>query len=151
MRIIRPLILIGIGGLMYMGIEMLFRGHTHWTMFVVGGICFYLVGLINEIIPWETPILKQCLIGAFIITAVEFISGCIINLLLKWNVWDYSDMPLNIMGQICLPFSAAWFLISAVAIVADDYLRYAMGEEKPYYFIFRRKKEAGNIRDKPKP
>lgn len=153
MRMARPLILIVFGGLAYTGIELFYRGHTHWTMFIVGGICFYLVGLINEIIPWEVPLWRQCSIGACIITGVEFISGCIINLMLGWDVWDYSDMPLNIMGQICLPFSVLWFVISALAIIIDDYLRYAMGGEKPYYTIFRHKKQAsckaGHSRDKP--
>lgn len=133
------MILISIGGLMYIGIEMLFRGRTHWTMLVVGGICFYLVGMINEIIPWEMPIWKQCLIGALIITGVEFLSGCIINLILGWDVWDYSDMPLNIWGQVCLPFSVAWYIISSAIIFMDDYMRYAMGEEKPRYSICRKK------------
>ncbi len=139
MRMLRPLILIGIGGLMYLGIEMLFRGRTHWTMFIVGGICFYLVGLVNEMIPWEMPIWQQCFIGALIITFVEFISGCIINLLLGWSVWNYSDMPLNVLGQICFPFSVLWYFLSAPAIILDDYLRYIMGEEKPHYFIFKNK------------
>lgn len=122
-----------------MGIEMLFRGRTHWTMFIVGGICFYVVGLVNEIIPWEMPIWQQCFIGAFIITCVEFISGCTINLILGWDVWDYSEMPLNVLGQICFPFSVLWFILSAPVIIMDDYLRYIMGGEKPHYFIIKRK------------
>ena len=134
MRALRPLVLIGIGGLLYVLIEILFRGHSHWTMFCVGGLCFWLIGLINEIIPWEMPLWKQCIIGATIVTAVEFLSGCIINLWLGWNVWDYSNMPLNFLGQVCLPFSLLWVLLSAVAIVLDDYLRYWIyGEEKPHY------------------
>lgn len=134
MRALRPLLLIGIGGLLYALIEMAFRGRSHWTMFLVGGLCFWLIGLINEVISWEMLFWKQCIIGAMIVTAVEFISGCIINLWLGWNVWDYSNMPFNALGQICLPFSLLWILLSAVAIVLDDYLRYWMyGEEKPRY------------------
>ena len=117
MRVFRPITLISVGGLLYLLIEVLFRGETHWTMFVVGGLCFWMIGLINEIIPWEMSFWKQCLIGALIVTAIEFVSGCIINLWLGWNVWDYSEMPLNIMGQVCLPFSIAWVFISACAII----------------------------------
>lgn len=136
MRAIRPLILFVIGGLLYLLIELVFRGHTHWTMFFVGGLCFVLVGAINEVISWETPLVIQCVIGGVIITAVEFVSGCIINLWLGWAVWDYWDMPFNLLGQICLPFSLLWVLISAVAIVVDDYIRYYLfGEEKPKYKI----------------
>ena len=134
MKALRPLVLIGIGGLLYVLIELAFRGRSHWTMFIVGGLCFWLIGLINEVIPWEMSFWKQCIIGAVIVTAVEFLAGCIINLGLGWNVWDYSNMPFNVFGQICLPFSMLWILISAVAIVLDDYLRYWIyGEEKPHY------------------
>ena len=134
MRALKPLILLSIGGFLYVMIELVFRGRTHWTMFLVGGLCFWLIGLINEIIPWEMLLWKQCIVGAVIVTTVEFISGCIINLGLGWNVWDYSNMPLNFLGQVCLPFSLLWVLLSAVAIVLDDYLRYWIyGEEKPHY------------------
>lgn len=134
MRALRPLALIGIGGLIYAMIELVFRGRTHWTMLIVGGLCFWLIGLVNEVMPWTVAFWKQCLLGSLIVTAVEFFSGCIINLGLGWNVWDYSNLPLNLLGQICLPFSLLWVLISAVAIVLDDYLRYWLyGEEKPHY------------------
>lgn len=63
---------------------------------------------------------KQMLLGSVIITLLEFVCGCIVNLLLHWNVWDYSNLPFNILGQICLPFSILWFFISFVAIVIDD-------------------------------
>lgn len=134
MRALRPLVLIGIGGLIYAMIELVFRGRTHWTMLIVGGLCFWLIGLVNEVMPWEVVFWKQCLLGSLIVTVVEFFSGCIINLGLGWNVWDYSNLPLNLLGQICLPFSLLWILISAVAVVLDDYLRYWLyGEEKPHY------------------
>lgn len=134
MRTVRPLVLFGIGGLIYFGIEMLYRGHSHWTMFFVGGLCFVLVGAINEYFPWEMPLWKQAIIGALIITSVEFVSGCIINLWLGWNVWSYSNQPFNVLGQICLPFSVLWVVVSIFGIILDDYLRYWLfGEEKPRY------------------
>lgn len=137
MRALRPLILIGIGGFLYILIELIFRGRTHWTMFIVGGVCFWLIGLINEKIPWDMPFWKQCIIGAVIVTTIEFVSGCVINLRLGWNVWDYSNLPFNVLGQICLPFSLLWVLISAVAIILDDYLRFWLyGEERPKYKFF---------------
>ena len=132
--ILKAIILIAVGGMLYALFEIGFRGYTHWTMIIVGGICFYLIGLINEVIPWEMEIWKQCVIGSLVVTAVEFVSGCIINLWLGWGVWDYSDMPFNILGQVCLPFSALWVLLSALAIILDDYLRYWLyHEEKPHY------------------
>ena len=65
-----------------------------------------------------------------------FLTGCIVNLLLGFHVWDYSDLPLNILGQICIPFSIIWFFISGIGIVMDDYIRYIFfKEEKPKYFL----------------
>lgn len=136
-QILKYIILFSIGGLLYCGIEMLWRGRTHWTMFFVGGLCFILCGSINEILDWQTPLLKQMLICTAGITLIEFISGVIINIVLKLNVWDYSHLPLNICGQVCLLYSFFWFILSCAAIVLDDWLRYWLfKEEKPHYIIF---------------
>ena len=122
------------GGFIYVLIEILWRGYSHWTMFILGALCFILLGLINEILPWKTPIEFQALIGAAIITFLEFVTGCIVNLGLGWHIWDYSDLPMNILGQICIPFSLIWIVISFVAIVVDDIFRYKVfREEKPHY------------------
>ena len=135
--IIKYVVLFVMGGLVYMSLEILWRGYTHWTMGVLGGICFICLGLINEILSWETPLILQMLIGSTIITILEFITGCIVNLWLGWNVWDYSNLPLNLLGQICLPFSILWYFISAIGIVIDDYIRYIyFDEEYPRYKLF---------------
>lgn len=134
MRAIRPLVLWGIGGLLYVLCEFVLRGRSHWTMFLVGGLCFWLIGLINEVIPWDMPIWQQCIIGALIITVIEFIAGCIINIWLGWQVWDYSGLPFNILGQVCLPFTVLWCILAAVGIILDDYLRYWLfGSDRPHY------------------
>ena len=130
----KEIILWLIGGLLYMGIELMWRGYSHWTMFVLGGICFVLLGRINEVIPWNMPLWLQGLIGTAIITGLEFITGCIVNLWLGWNVWDYSNVPFNVLGQICLPYILLWIPISLAGIVSDDYLRHwIFKEEKPHY------------------
>lgn len=139
MKKVRPFVLGGTGGLIYVLIEMLWRGYSHWTMFIVGGICFVLIGAINEIFTFDMSLILQMAVSSILITGVEFISGCIINRWLGWNVWDYSDMPFNIIGQVCLPYMGLWFLLSTVGIVLDDYLRYWwFGEEKPHYKLFRK-------------
>lgn len=136
MRAVRPLVLFSVGGAVYIMMELLWRGYSHWTMFIVGGLCFVLIGLINELYTYEMSLARQMLIGACIVTAVEFISGCIINLWLGWNVWDYSDMPFNVLGQVCLPYAVLWVLLSGAAIILDDYLRYWwFDEEYPHYKI----------------
>ena len=125
-----------LGGLIYVFIELMWRGYSHWSMFLLGGICFIALGLINEIIPWEMPLTVQMFIGCVIITVLEFITGCIVNLWLGWDVWDYSDLPYNLLGQISVVSSAGWYFLSAVGIVLDDWLRYIFfGEEKPRYTI----------------
>ncbi len=124
------------GGCAYFAIELLWRGHSHWTMAVLGGICFVLIGGINELFPWEMSLLLQALIGAVVITALEFVAGCILNLWLGLEIWNYSALPLNLLGQICLPFSLLWIIASAGAIVLDDWLRYWLfGEQRPKYYL----------------
>ena len=103
-------------------------------MYLLGGFCFVIVGLINERVSWDMLFQYQCLLGAGIITVLEFITGIIVNIILGFHVWDYSDLPLNILGQICIPFSIIWFFILGIGIVMDDYIRYIFfKEEKPYY------------------
>lgn len=131
-----------IGGFTYVLIELGYRGRSHWTMAIVGGLCFIVIGAFNE---GKIPNLLgvdsfegMCACGSLATTIVEFISGLIINKLLGWNVWDYSNTPFNILGQICLPFTLIWLFIAALAIIVDDFLRHVLFEEpfKEYYFIF---------------
>lgn len=135
-QMLKPIILALIGGTIYVLIELAWRGYSHSSMFVLGALCFVLLGGINEFFSWELGMIWQMLIGASIVTALEFVVGVIVNIWLEFEVWDYSNLPLNFMGQICLPFSLAWVLLSGIAIVVDDYLRYWLfGEEKPHYKI----------------
>lgn len=135
-QILKLCVLALIGGITYMLIELAWRGYSHISMFILGSICFLLLGGINEFLPWELGFVWQMLIGAGIVTILELIFGIVVNVWLELEVWDYSNLPFNFMGQICLPFSFAWTLLSGVAIVVDDYLRYWLfGEEKPHYKI----------------
>ena len=135
LKIIAKYLFLGvIGSIIYMSLEILWRGYTHWTMGVLGGICFICLGLINELLSWETPLVLQILIGGTIITILELITGCIVNLWLEWNVWDYSDLPYNLLGQISLFSSVGWIGLSIVGIVLDDFIRWKwFGEDKPRY------------------
>lgn len=133
-----------IGGLVYVGFENLYRGYSHWSMFILGGLCLIIVGLLNEkpFFPSNFGIIPQAIMGGIIITILEFITGLIVNVWLGWDIWDYSDMPLNIMGQICIPFTMLWMVLSVVAIVVDDYIRYIFfGENKPKYVLWNDKKD----------
>jgi len=135
--IFKYIILFLIGGATYFLIEILWRGYSHWTMFLIGGLCFVSVGLINNVFPWEMKIELQSIIGSVLITTLEFIVGVIVNIHLKWNVWDYSDLPFNILGQVCLPFTMLWMILSFVIIILDDKIRYKFFNEKePTYVSF---------------
>ena len=138
---LKELFLAAAGGLLYIILELVWRGHSHWTMFALGGLCFALIGLINELIPWCMPLWKQALIGAAIITGLEFLTGCIVNLGLGWHVWDYSGMPLNLLGQICILYILL-IPVSLIAIILDDWLRYWMfDEDRPRYCLWRHSEE----------
>ena len=133
----KELILGIIGGFIYVCLELLWRGRSHWTMFVLGAVCFVILGCINELLTWSMPIWKQAAIGTAIITVLEFVTGCVVNLWLGWNVWDYSNAFMNLFGQICLPYIILWIPVSIFGIVLDDYLRYWLfNEEKPHYKIY---------------
>ncbi len=102
------------GAIGYGSIELLWRGHTHWTMLLLGGLCLYVIYIISS--RMREPLWKKLIACAAVVTALEFIVGCIVNVRLSWDVWDYSDMPLNLMGQICPTFSAMWLLLSLPCI-----------------------------------
>ena len=58
----------------------------------------------------------KCILGSLTVTVIEFIFGLIFNIILGKHVWDYSDKPFNILGQVCLLFSILWGLLCIVAI-----------------------------------
>ena len=114
------------GAIGYGSIEMLWRGHTHWTMLLLGGVCLYLIYLIST--RMKEKLWQKLLMCAAAISALEFAVGCIVNLRLGWAVWDYSDMPYNLFGQICPAFSLMWLLLSIPCVYASRYI---------YRFIFQ--------------
>ena len=99
-----------LGGTAYVLLELLWRGRSHISMFFAGGFALALLhGLFSR---FALPLWIQCLLGGLVITAIEFVAGAIVNIRLKRNVWDYSKLPLNLYGQVCLPFSLAWCALS---------------------------------------
>lgn len=138
MKFVKLLILFAVGGFFYYFLELMYNGgHSAWPMVIVGGICFVLIGLINELFTWRIPLWLQGIISAVMVTAVEYVSGLILNVWLKLNIWDYSNMPFNLQGQICLYYGVLWIFISLGAVIFDDWLRYWLfDEEKPKYKLF---------------
>ena len=116
-RIAAAIAVFGIGGLGYNLMEILWRGRTHWSMTVAGGVCLGVLYAIYGRLG-EGRLTVKCILSVFVITAVEFFVGCAVNLWLGLNVWDYSAEPWNLLGQICLTYSLFWFLLG----VPCDYL-----------------------------
>ena len=133
----KTLFLFFCGGIAYGFIELLWRGYTHWTMLVLGGVLFVLIGGINNYFTWDMSLVLQCLLGSAIVTGAELVSGIILNIWLGLGIWDYSHMWGNVLGQICPQFTLVWIVLSGVAIFLDDCLRYTLwGEPYPHYILF---------------
>ena len=111
-----------LGCFIYSLLEIAARGYTHWTMTLLGGIVGMLLYRLHGTAPRHT-LLLQALSGAFIITALEMVVGVMDNLVLQWHVWSYREMPWNVYGQICLPFSVLWFLVCIPALGICEVVR----------------------------
>ncbi len=103
-----------VGGLLYALIEIAWRGQTHPSMVVLGGICFCLLASLQRS---RLPFFGKMLCGALIITILEYCFGIIVNIVLKQNVWDYSNRPFSLHGQICLQYSFYWLLLTVPAFL----------------------------------
>jgi len=100
--------LVGINDFKYLSMI----GYTSFWMFLVGGLFGVLIGQLNERPSFYTKkIIYQCIIGTLIVLSFELVSGILFNIILDLNLWTYSDTPFNILGQICLLFGIAWFLL----------------------------------------
>ena len=124
-----------VGGIIYTLTEMLWRGYSHPSMTAAGGVCFLAIYLMSEKLTKDgsaAEFLMKCVLGGMMITVVEFVAGVIVNIILGLDVWDYSDVSGNILGQICPLFTLAWLAISAPAMWLSTLIRrffYLIGEE----------------------
>ena len=110
-----------IGGLGYSAIELLWRGYTHPSMGVLGGVCLIAIRLINKRFCNRSLLFRASICGA-VITVLELITGVLLNIILKLSIWDYSKMPLNILGQICPLYTFLWILLSFILIFIPEKL-----------------------------
>ena len=130
--IIKYAVLFVMGGLVYCGIELMWRERTHISSFIMGGTAILVVGGLNESYDWDMPVWYQMLLSSLFITAMEYVVG--INFNTDYHIWDYRELWLNVDGQICLGYSLLWGLLGLVGILLDDFIRWVFfGEEKPKY------------------
>ena len=114
------------GSRAYPTLEMAWRGHTHYSMALAGGVCLCLIDHICCGMLEGRSLFTRCLAGSGLITGVELAAGIIVNQVMGLGVWDYSDMPMNIMGQVCLPYSVLWFGLTLPAMALCGLLRESM-------------------------
>ena len=103
----------------YVGLELLWRGYSHVSMFVAGGVCFLLIGQLGKVqpvLPWPV----RALIGAGIITMVELATGLLVNR--QYQVWDYRGRLGNFLGQICPAFTLLWIPVALLAMALYAWL-----------------------------
>ena len=112
-----------LGGVLYGFIELAWRGRTHWTMALLGGACFAMMYLISAS---ALPPLARYALCAADVTAAEFLTGAAVNVVLGWNVWDYSAEPMNLYGQVCARYTALWFALSVPGCELARLLRRAL-------------------------
>lgn len=125
-----------VGGSFYYSFEMVFRGFSHWSMFVLGGVCLMFIAYQGRAVNWQEPLWKQIIRCTLFVIASEFITGIIVNKWFQLAVWDYSDQPFQLFGQICLPFAVIFSGLCALGILLSGYLlHWLFGEEKPKYRV----------------
>lgn len=126
-----------VGGILYYAIEMIYRGHSHWTMFFLGGICLLFFAIQQKAVEWKDSLWKQAGRCTLFVTCSEFTTGIVVNKWLKWDVWDYSDQPFQLFGQICPLFIFFFSILSIIGIIFSGYLmHWVFGESKPKYKLF---------------
>ncbi len=110
-----------LGGSAYGALEILWRGHTHWTMLIAGGLCCVAIYLIAS--RSGESRLRQYIMCAAVITTIEFVTGAVVNVALGWGVWDYSRMRFNLCGQICVRYSLYWLILSVPGCALSRLIR----------------------------
>ena len=112
----------------YSLVEIVMRGYTHWTMCLTGGFVMSVLYALNS--RRTMTLIRSCALGSLLITAIELTVGIFDNIIMHWNVWDYSNMPFNFMGQICIPFSAFWFVLCIPARLICKLISQRLGNKK---------------------
>lgn len=116
------LVLWAVGGCIYYGIEVLFRGFSHTSMFILGGLCMQFFTWQGRLTNWQDTLPRQITRCTIFVVSMEFITGIVVNKWYHLAVWDYSDMPLQLWGQICLPFALIFSFLCTMGILLSGYL-----------------------------
>ena len=113
MRFLKGCVLFYLGGAGYYCLELLWRGRSHGSMFVLGGVCFQLLGRLGRRLR-QAGAVSRAVLGAGMITGLELITGLLVNR--DHKIWDYRELPLQYRGQICLMFSCLWMPLALLGM-----------------------------------
>lgn len=131
------LFVFAIGAILYYAIEIIYRGYSHWSMFLLGGCGMLFIDIQGHACRWQEGLVIQVFRSSIFILCLEFMTGLIVNKWLSWQIWDYSDQPYTLWGQICLPFSLAFAGLSLLGILLCGSLSHLIyAGEKPGYRLF---------------
>lgn len=106
MAFLKKCLLFCIGGGAYVGLELLWRGYSHISMFAAGGVCFLLIGQLGQVqpvLPWPL----RAVIGAGIITMVELAAGLLVNQ--HYQIWTTAAAPGIFWGRYAPPLPCCGF------------------------------------------
>lgn len=106
------LFLLGGGG--YLAIELAWRGASHWTMFLAGGICLCVLQAL-AVRPVCLPLAAGA--GASAVSGLEVCIGLACREVLHIAVWDYSAEWGNLAGLVCPRYCLYWFLLCGWVIL----------------------------------
>ncbi|MDO4554720.1 MAG: hypothetical protein Q4B70_06220 [Lachnospiraceae bacterium] len=122
-KILTPLFLLSFGGMAYYMIEIVFRGESHYSMMLCGGLAFLSVSLFHRHFENRMMLLSQMILSSLIITGWELLFGLYFNIHLDQDVWDYSNQLIQYRGQISLTFSVLWFFLSFPIFYIEKWIR----------------------------
>lgn len=135
-RVSEVMFLMAAGGSLYYLIEIGFRGYSHWTMFMLGGLALTFCSFQGEVMHWSEPLWLQIFRAVLFLISLEFTTGIICNKWLKIGIWDYRDQSFQLWGQICLPFIVLFSGLLMLAILFGGMVLWKIfGEERPDFHI----------------
>ena len=118
------------GCIAYPLLEIAYRGHSHWTMSLTGGLC--LAALFSYQFAFEQlPSRRKALLGTLTILALELAVGTVSNLWLGWAIWDYTDLRFHYLGQISLEFALIWYVLCSLFFRIADGISAATKKREP--------------------
>ena len=91
--------------------------------FLNGPICpVYGIGVgvvVQFLTPVENNLVLLYISSTILVTAIEGITGFLLEKIFHNKWWDYSDQPLNIGGYVCVLFSLIWgvFCVLIVKVI----------------------------------